>query len=112
MVVFYWSLSDNKFPQVSTILLGILSDLSNAVVWIVSTRPIISKSSSLFGECTKSTNYNTLHFHIPQIFQFPFYPSHRFLSNLLCGQLRQQSPQFDKFSLFVNYYKVQSSDRN
>ena len=43
---FQWSLSDSKFPQVSRTLLRILADLSNAVVWAVSTRPVISKSSS------------------------------------------------------------------
>ena len=32
--------------QVSRTLLSILADLNNAVVWIVSTRPVISKSSS------------------------------------------------------------------
>ena len=42
---FLWSLSD-KSPQVSRTLLSILADLNNVVVWIVSTRPLISKSSS------------------------------------------------------------------
>ena len=45
-MAFYWSLSDNKSPQVTRILLSILADLHNAVVWMVSTRPLISKSSS------------------------------------------------------------------
>ena len=40
-MVFHWSLSDSKFPQVSRTLLGILSDV---VVWRVSACPIISKS--------------------------------------------------------------------
>ena len=35
-MVFHWSLSDNKFPQVSTTLLGILAVLNNVVVWMVS----------------------------------------------------------------------------
>ena len=35
-------------PQVSRTLLNILADLNNTVVWIVSTRPLISKSSSYF----------------------------------------------------------------
>ena len=43
-----WNLSDSKFSQVSRTLLTILTDLNNAVVLIVSTRPPISKSSSLF----------------------------------------------------------------
>ena len=46
LMVFHWSLNDSKSPHVSRTLLSILADLNNAVVWTVSTRPIISKSSS------------------------------------------------------------------
>ena len=45
-MVFYWSLSDSKSPQVARTLLSILDDHNNAVVWMVSTCPLISKSSS------------------------------------------------------------------
>ena len=45
---FLWSLSDNKSPQVSRTLLSILADLSNAIVWMASTRPFISKSFNPF----------------------------------------------------------------
>ena len=38
-MVFHWSLSDSKSPQVSRIRLRILAVLSNAVIWIVSSRP-------------------------------------------------------------------------
>ena len=48
-MVFHWSLSDSKSPQVSRTRLSILVVLSNAVVWIVSTRPPISKSSRPFN---------------------------------------------------------------
>ena len=48
-MVFHWSLSDSKSPQVSRTRLRILAVLSNAVVWIVSTRPPISKSSRPFN---------------------------------------------------------------
>ena len=41
-MVFQWSLNDSKSPQVSRTLLSILSNVNNAVVWIVSTRPHIS----------------------------------------------------------------------
>ena len=44
-MVFYWSLSDSKSPHVSMTLI-ILADLDNAVVWMVFTRSLISKSSS------------------------------------------------------------------
>ena len=37
-----------KSPQVSRTLLSILGDLNNAVVWMVSTRPLISISSSSY----------------------------------------------------------------
>ena len=47
-MVFNWSWSDSKFPQVSRTPLSNLTDLNNAVVWMVSTRPLISNSSSLF----------------------------------------------------------------
>ena len=45
-MVFHWSLSDSKSPQVSRTLLSILAVLNNVVVWMVSTRPPTSKSSS------------------------------------------------------------------
>ena len=48
-MVFYWSLSDSKSPQVSRTCLRILAVLSNAVIWIVSTRPPTSKSSRPFN---------------------------------------------------------------
>ena len=47
-MVFHWSLSDSKSPQVSRTLLSILPVLKNAVVWMVSTRPQTFKSSSSF----------------------------------------------------------------
>ena len=45
-MVFDWSLSDSKSLQVSRTHLSILVNLNNAVVWMVSPRPLISKSSS------------------------------------------------------------------
>ena len=48
-MVFHWSLSDSKSPQVSRTRLWILAVLSNAVVWIFSTRPPTSKSSRPFN---------------------------------------------------------------
>ena len=45
-MVFHRSLRDNKSFQVSRTLLSILADLNNAVVWMVSSRLVISKSSS------------------------------------------------------------------
>ena len=48
-MVFHLSLSDSKSPQVSRTLLSILAVLNNAVVWMVSTQPPTSKSSSPFN---------------------------------------------------------------
>ena len=45
---FHWSLSDRKSPQFSRTFLSILANLTNAVVWMVAFRPVISKSSSPF----------------------------------------------------------------
>ena len=42
------NLSDSKSPQVYRALLSILADFDNTVVWMVSTRPLISKSSRPF----------------------------------------------------------------
>ena len=47
LIVFPWSLNNNKY-QVSGTLLSILDVLSNVIVWIVSAHPLISKSSSPF----------------------------------------------------------------
>ena len=45
-MVFHRSLCDSNSPEVSRTLLSILVDLNNTVVWMVSTCPLISKSSS------------------------------------------------------------------
>ena len=47
-MVFYCSLSYSKSPQVSRILLSILTDLNNAEVWMVFTLALISNSFSPF----------------------------------------------------------------
>ena len=48
-MVFQWSLSDCKSPQVSKTRLRIMAVHSNAIIWIVSTRPPTSKSSRPFN---------------------------------------------------------------
>ena len=48
-MVFQWSLSDRKSPQVSRTCLRILAVLGNAGIWIVSTRPPTSKSFRPFN---------------------------------------------------------------
>ena len=55
-MVFHWSLSDSKYPQISRTLLSILVDFNNAIIWILSTRPPISNSSGpLIKEIVSST---------------------------------------------------------
>ena len=48
-MVFHWSLSDSKYPQISRTLFSILGVLNNVRVWMVSTRPLTSKCSSPFS---------------------------------------------------------------
>ena len=119
LMAFHLSLSDSKSPQISWTLLSILAVLNNAVVWMVSTRSATSKFSSSFNDSLVTVPKApitiaiivTCMFH--SFFQFPSkgtYLSFHFLSILFCGQPRQQSPQFCKFSFFVvNDYKVWSS---
>ena len=49
--VSHWSLRDRKSPQVSRTLLSIKANLNKAVVWMVFTRPLFSKS------CSPNTNH-------------------------------------------------------
>ena len=103
-MVFHWSLSDSKFPQASYNLLSILAVLNNVVVWMVSTRPPTSKSSSpfnnpLFTVPKASTTIGTIVTFMFHSF-FNSLAMSRYLSFfpvLLCGQPGQQSPQFCKF---------------
>ena len=48
-MVFHWSLSDCKYPQVSRTFLSIPVDLNEAVFWMVATCLLISKSSSSYS---------------------------------------------------------------
>ena len=104
---FRWSLSDGKSPQVSRTLLSILAVLNNAVVWMVSTCPLISKSSSPFNN-----TFSKAPIPIGIIVTFMFhsffnsrarsrYLSFFSLSVLFCGQLEQQSPQFWELLLLL-----------
>ena len=47
-MVFPWSLSDYKSPQISMKLLSSLADFNNNECWMVSALPLIAKSSSPF----------------------------------------------------------------
>ena len=107
-MVFLWCLNDGKSPQVSRTLLSVLVNLNNAVVWMVSTHPLISRSSSPFNNSLVTVPRALIT--IGTILTFIFYPFFQspnkakvlhFLSTLLIGQLGQQSPQFGKFSFLL-----------
>ena len=49
-MVFPWSLTDGKSPQISSTRPSILAVLNNVIVWMFSTRPPTSKSSSPFSK--------------------------------------------------------------
>ena len=122
-MVFHWSLSDSKSPQVSRTRLRILAVLSSAVVWIVSTRPPTSKSSRPFNNPlvivpnAPITIGTIVTFMSHSFFLILWqgrgtYPSFHFPSDLFCGPPGQQSQQFYRFSFFfVDYYNVWSSGR-
>ena len=63
--------SEFEWQQVSRTLLSVLVDLNNAVAWMLSTCPLISKSSTSFyqsfGDCSKCIMYNWYqhYFHVP-----------------------------------------------
>ena len=109
-MAFYWGLSDSMSLQVSRTLLSILANLHYAVVWMVSVRPLISKSSSpcinplvtvprapitigIIVSFTFCSFFNSL-----ARSRYLFFFSLSF--NLLRSQPGQQSPQFGKFSFF------------
>ena len=108
-MVSHWRLSDSKFPQVSRTLLSILADRNNAVVWIASTRPLISKTSSF---CTNPVPSAPITIGIIVTFMFHSFPiplqgqgtylSFHFLLLSLCRQPGQQSRQFSKFFCWLS----------
>ena len=69
-MVFHWSLSDSESPQVSRTLLSILIDLNNIAVWMVSTRPLISKSFSSFNNPSVTVPRAPITISIPVTFMF------------------------------------------
>ena len=118
-MVFHWSSSDRKSPQVSRTILRILADLNIALIWMVSTRPLISKPNI---PCTKPlvivpsapvtfSIMVTLMFHSFSVLKqsLGIFLSILFLSVLPCGQPEKQSPLFSGFSLvflifFILFY--------
>ena len=110
-MVFHWSLSDTKSPQVSRTLLSILAVLNNDVVWMLSTRPPTSRSSRPFNNSLITVPKAPITTGIIVTFMFHrffsilwqgrgTYPLFHTLSVLFYGQLGQQSRQFCKFTFF------------
>ena len=85
---------------------SILSNLNNTVVWIVSTRTLISKSSPPLVNIPRApiTTGIIVTFMFHNFFQFPSKVQALILLfaffQFYCGPPGQQSPQFCKFSLF------------
>ena len=73
-MVFHWILSECKSPQVPWTLLSILASLNNAVNWMVSNLPLISKSPSLFstplGTVPSASNWYHRYLHVTQLIPF------------------------------------------
>ena len=61
---------ESKSSQVFRTLLSILYDVNNAVVWMVSSRPLISKSSSPFTNPLVTVSSATITFGITVTFMF------------------------------------------
>ena len=115
-MIFHWSLSDSKSPQVSRTRLSILAVLSNAVVRIVFTRPSISKSSKPFNNPLVTVpnapitigTIVTFMFHgfFISLARSRYLSFFHFPSDLFCGQPGQQSRQFCRFSFFFFFLLI------
>ena len=70
-MVFHWSLSDSKSPQISRTFLSILADPCNAVVLMILACPLMSNSSSLFTKPLGTVPSPTIR--IDMIITFIFY---------------------------------------
>ena len=114
-MVFHWSLSDSKSPQVFRTLLSILADLNNPVVKIVPIRPLISKSSSPSTNPLVTVPRAPITVAITTTFMFHrffrFFPRYKqFLFSLSFNFTQwstgRQSQLLSRFSFFVdNHYR-------
>ena len=123
-MVFHWSLSDSKSPQVSRTRLSILAVLSNAVVWIVSTRPPTSKSSRPFNNPLVTVpnapitigTIVTFMFHIFFKFSIKVKVLILLFTFLRIYSVVRRDSKVNNFAdslfFFVDYYEVCSSGRN
>ena len=96
LVVFHWSLRDNKSSQVSRTFISFLADLNNAMICIVLvlllTSSFLQSLFQTFGDCPKCKNYSL----------FCSLARSKYMSAIFfsfCGLLEWQNPLDDKFSL-------------
>ena len=109
-MVLHGSLSDSNSPQVSRTFLSILADLSNAVTWMVSTCPLISKIFSLFAKLvgifpnapiTIGINLNFMFNIFSSLKGLKIHLSFRFFLLYHCGPLVRQSSHISRSSLLL-----------
>ena len=115
-MVFHWSLSDSKCPQVSRTLLSILAVLNNVLVWMVFSHPLISKSSSVFNNLLVTVPKAPITIGIIVTFMFLWFfnslARSRYLSffslsfNFILGK---QSPQFCNTALLADGFPLESN---
>ena len=91
-------LSDNKSSQVSQTFLSILINFNNVVVWMVSTRPLISKSSSSCTNHLVTLLRAPIKIHTPVTFMF----------NSFCFQFSGKVDVFVSLFVFFQFYSVVS----
>ena len=122
---FEWQQVSSVSPQVSRTLLSILAVLDNAEVWMVSTRPPTSKSSSPFNNSFVIVPKAPITIGIIVTFMFHIFFNFRARSRYLsffshsfsfilwsAGTAKSTILQILFFFFFVNYYKVWSSSRD
>ena len=123
MMVFHWSLSYNKSPQVSRNLLSILADLNNTVVWMVSPHPFISKASSLRTNPLVTAPRALITIGIIVTFMIYSYFNSlsrsrylslfsHFLNFTLWSAMRAKSTILQVLFYFVDYFKIWSSGQD
>ena len=115
-MVFYWSLSDSKSPQLSRTLLSIQAIFNNALVWIFSTRPPTFKSSSAFSNPLDIVSKQPIPISIIVIFTFHhvfLFPlqgrrtySSYILSVTICCQPGQQIRKVCEISSFFSSFFI------
>ena len=122
-MVFHWRLSDSKSPHIFRTHLRILTVLSNAVVWIVSTRLPTSKSSMPFNnplvivpkapitiDTIVTFTFHSFFNSLARSRYLSFF-SHSFRFILWSAGTTKSSILQILFFVVVDYYKVWSSSR-